>query len=73
MKPLREWRAERLLSTRDLAAKAGVSNKTINEIEHDRGTPTFRTMRRICDALSVAPGDVTEFAKALERRATPTA
>ena len=68
MKPLREWRAENLWSVRDLAREAGVSTKTVNEIEHGRGVPTFRTIRRICSALKVEPSEVTEFAAAIEER-----
>ena len=67
MKTLREWRLERLMSVRDLAEAAGLSShKTIIELEHGRQQPQYRTMRRICDALGVAAGEVTEFAAALE-------
>ena len=68
MKPLREWRAEKLLSVRDLARIAGVSNKTINQIEGGHGVPTFRTIRRITTALDVDAGHVEEFARAIEHR-----
>ena len=68
MKPLREWRAEKLLSVRDLARIAGVSNKTINQIEGGHGVPTFRTIRRITTALDVEASHVEEFARAIEHR-----
>jgi transcriptional regulator with XRE-family HTH domain len=68
MKPLREWRAERLLSADALGELAGVSNKTIVQLEHGRQTATFRTMRRICEALGIEPGDVEEFARAIAER-----
>jgi transcriptional regulator with XRE-family HTH domain len=68
MKTLREWRAEQLESSKTLAAKAGVSNKTIIEIENGRNLPTFRTMRRLSEALDVEPAEVTEFAAAIEER-----
>jgi transcriptional regulator with XRE-family HTH domain len=68
MKTLREWRAQRLESSKTLAVKAGVSNKTILEIENGRNVPTFRTMRRLSDALGVAAGEVAEFAAAIEER-----
>jgi transcriptional regulator with XRE-family HTH domain len=67
-KTLREWRAERLESSKTLAAKAGVSNKTIIEIENGRNLPTFRTMRRLSDALGVEPAEVAEFAAAIAER-----
>ena len=68
MKSLREWRAGKLMSSKALAAAAGVSNKTIIQIEHGRQLPTFRTIHRVTTALGVAPGDVEEFAAAIEER-----
>ena len=68
VKTLREWRALRLESSKTLAAKAGVSNKTILEIENGRQVPFFRTMRRLSEALAVDPSDVAEFALAIEER-----
>jgi transcriptional regulator with XRE-family HTH domain len=68
MKTLREWRAERLESSKTLAAKAGVSNKTIIEVENGRNVPTFRTIRRLSEALGVDPAEVAEFAAAIEER-----
>lgn len=69
MKRLRRWRTERLWSVRDLAEAAGVSTKTVIQTEHSRQVPTFRTMRRISDALGVAPGEISEFADALGKGA----
>lgn len=68
MKSLRAWRTERLLSVRDLARLAGTSDKTVIQIELGRQTPTFRTMRRISDALQVSPREVTEFSRAIDER-----
>jgi len=68
MKPLREWRAARLMSSKTLAIAAGVSNKTIIQIEHGRQLPTFRTIQRITDALGVEPAEIEEFAAAIEER-----
>ncbi len=68
MKSLREWRTERLWSVRDLAAAAGVSTKTVVQTEHGRQLPTFRTMRRISDALEATPAEIVEFAHALGKR-----
>jgi transcriptional regulator with XRE-family HTH domain len=66
MKALREWRQERLMSTRELAAKAGVAHKTLIQLEHGRHRPHYRTMRALCGALGVAARDVAEFAAALD-------
>ena len=68
MKSLREWRSEKLESSKTLSAKAGVSNKTILEIENGRNVPTFKTMRKLSEALGVQPGEVEEFAAAIEER-----
>ncbi len=68
VKSLREWRSERLWSVRDLAAAAGISTKTVVQTEHGRQLPTFRTMRRVSDALAVEPGEIAEFARALGKR-----
>jgi transcriptional regulator with XRE-family HTH domain len=68
MRSLREWRAERLLSTKGLSALTGVSNKTILDIEHKKRMPTFRTIQKLSDALNVEPKEVSEFADAIARR-----
>ncbi len=68
MKPLREWRAARLMSSKTLATAAGVSNKTVIQIEHGRQLPTFRTIQRITAALGIEPGEIEEFAAAIEER-----
>lgn len=67
MKSLREWRAEKLLTIRDLAARANVANQTIVQIEHGRISPRLRTMRRLSEALDVDPADITEFDDAIKR------
>ena len=47
MKTLREWRTEKLKSVRELAALAGVTHKTLIDLEHGRRRPTYDTMRRL--------------------------
>jgi len=64
---LREWRAKRLLSIDELAAKAGVSNKTVVQIEHARLTPRVGTVRDLCRALAVKPEQVAEFVDAMHQ------
>jgi transcriptional regulator with XRE-family HTH domain len=66
MKTLRQWRIARFLGVKPLATKAGVSNKTIVQIEHGRQRPTLRTIQALSDALEVDPREVKEFAEALE-------
>ena len=64
---LREVRAERLLSIRELARKAGVSPSTIYMIEAGRSTPRPAVARRIAEALDVAPQGVAEFRRTILR------
>lgn len=63
--PLREWRHKRLYSIRGLATLAGVSPRTVQDLEAGARTPTLQTMRKLCAALDVSADDVTEFAAAL--------
>ena len=69
---LREWRTRRVLSSAELAARAGVSKVTVISIENEhvhRIQP--RTMRRLAEALAVEPWDVAEFRRALSGDAPP--
>jgi DNA-binding XRE family transcriptional regulator len=62
---LRDVRAERLLSIRDLARLAGVAPSTIYMIEVGRSTPRLDVVRRLAEALSVDPLIVSEFRRAI--------
>ena len=66
--PLREWRTSHLLSIRDLAKAAGVTAKTLTDIEYGRRRPSYKSMRTICSALGVSPNDIQEFVVAIESR-----
>ena len=68
---LREWRAERLLSIRDLAREAGVAPSTVYLIEAGRAVPHPSTMRAIAAVLGVTPAQVAEFRAAIAARARP--
>ena len=60
-RPLREVRAERLLSIRELAQAAGVAPLTIHEIETGERRSGRRVVLRIAAALEVDPDEVAEF------------
>jgi len=62
MRSLREHRHARFISIEDLAARAGVSTKTIVDTELGRTQPKFRTIRKISEALGIEPSEVAEFA-----------
>ena len=65
-RPLRELRAEGLLSIRDLARLAGVAPSTVDLIEAGRVTPHPDVMHRIAAALRVDAHRVAEFGRAAD-------
>jgi transcriptional regulator with XRE-family HTH domain len=68
VQPLRRWRTQQLLSIRDLAIAAGITPKSLTDLEYGRRRPNFATMRRVSQALGVDPHEIAEFAATLERR-----
>lgn len=64
--PLRLVRRRRLYTQKTLAAAAGVTIRTITEIEAGRSRPRIETIRKICDVLKVDPLEVAEFTAAIE-------
>jgi transcriptional regulator with XRE-family HTH domain len=63
---LRAWRAERVLSIRDLAQLGGVAPSTIYLTEAGRTTPHASVVRRFAAALQVDAHAVAEFRRAIE-------
>ena len=63
--PLRRWRAEQVLSVRELARLADVAPTTVYLIEAGKTTPQPAVMRRIAAALGVEARQVAEFARAI--------
>jgi transcriptional regulator with XRE-family HTH domain len=55
---LRNARTRRLLTQEELAAKAGVSQSTIANIERNNAEPQFRTIRKLAKALDVEPSEL---------------
>jgi transcriptional regulator with XRE-family HTH domain len=72
MPTLRAVRRGKLISIEDLAELAGVSTKTIVEIELGRSTPRLRTIRKLSAALDVDPASVDEFVAAIAEGGDPT-
>jgi DNA-binding XRE family transcriptional regulator len=68
---LREVRAERLLSIRELAQQAGVAPTTVYLIEVGRTTPRFGVIRRLTAALGVEAAAIAEFRQAIEAAQEP--
>ena len=71
MKKLRNHRAEKLLSIRNLGHRASVSPTTIYLIESGGRVPYLSTVQRLSDALNVRPEDVEEFVAAIEQARFP--
>jgi transcriptional regulator with XRE-family HTH domain len=69
MPSLREARARRVLSLRELAKRADVAVRTLVEAEAGRQVPHPATMRRISDALDVDPWEIDEFREGLLKKA----
>ena len=65
-RPLAEHRRRAFLTIRALADRAGVSSRTIVDIEHGRSAPQFRTMQKLSEALEVDPLEITEFNAVIE-------
>jgi transcriptional regulator with XRE-family HTH domain len=57
---LRELRLERVLSQRELAERAGVSPKTVLDVETGRIRPHPATLRKLAAALGVEPSALAE-------------
>jgi transcriptional regulator with XRE-family HTH domain len=68
MPPLRELRLKKLLSQRDLAREASVTQKTIVDLELGRVEPHLKTMRKVAAALGVEPLEIDEFQRAIEEK-----
>jgi transcriptional regulator with XRE-family HTH domain len=72
MSSLREVRAERLLSIRELARLASVAPSTIYLIESGRSTPRLRIVRQLAAVLGVEPQEIDEFRRVIEATKAPT-
>ena len=66
MPTLREARAARLLTVRGLAERAGVAFSTVHLIETGKSVPRFSVIAKLSAALGVEPGEIAEFAAAME-------
>jgi DNA-binding XRE family transcriptional regulator len=71
MTSLRETRAERLLSIRELASEASVAPSTVYLIEAGRTTPRPRVARQLARVLGVQPHEIDEFRRTIEASKAP--
>jgi transcriptional regulator with XRE-family HTH domain len=71
--PLSTLRKRKLLSQRDLAARAGVALSTIYLLEAGKTERvTFKVMRAVSDALDVPPETIAEFRRTIVGDVSPT-
>ena len=61
MRTLRKRRRMLELSQRELAARAGIGEKHLGEIERGLRDPRLSTLLRLLDALDLRPDEVTAF------------
>lgn len=66
MVTLKEARAERLLTVRGLAERAGVAFSTVHLVETGKSVPRFEVIQKLSAALGVEPREIAEFAAAIE-------
>ena len=59
-KRIKEWRAKRGLSQRDLAEASGVSREYIARLELGQHDPTVSTLEKLAEALKVKVGRLLE-------------
>ena len=57
---MREFRKRKMLSLRELEERSGVAFDNINKLENERRRAQPRTIRKLADALGVAPMDLTK-------------
>lgn len=57
---LKEWRIQKTLTQKELAAKAGVAEITVAAIERSVQLPTPKTSRKLANALGVDPTEIDE-------------
>ncbi|AQU02569.1 hypothetical protein SDC9_53423 [bioreactor metagenome] len=58
MKTLKQIRESKFLTQKELGELAGISFITINRIETGKQKPTFKSIRKIAQALKIEPGEI---------------
>ena len=64
---IKAWRAQRVMTQKDLADKSGVSFFTIQGLEQGKHLPSIKTAQKIAEALEVEPLELDEVAEAMLR------
>ena len=66
---LRELRAKKLLTVRELARQSGTSEDGLYRIERGQWLPSLTTVRKLSATLNVDPEEVEEFKAAIDKAA----
>ena len=66
MKTIKQARAERMLTARQLAERAGLSHATVYMVENGKTIPRLEAVRKLSAALEVDPMEVSELRHAIE-------
>lgn len=56
---LKELREKAFLTQAELAAKAGLTEATVNSLERDKQEARISTVRKLAEALGVKPEELT--------------
>jgi transcriptional regulator with XRE-family HTH domain len=64
---LREARARKLFSAKELASLSGVSESNIYSIEHGGWLPSLGTVKKLSSVLGVDPMEISEFKASIEK------
>jgi transcriptional regulator with XRE-family HTH domain len=60
--------AERGLSRAELADRTGIDYKLVSKYLKGEGNPTYRTLKRLCDAIGVSLGELLLRAEELAQQ-----
>ena len=55
---VREYRKKRKLTLKKVAAKAGISEGFLSQVENNVNSPSVETLMKICDAIGVNASDI---------------
>ena len=58
MGTLKELRINLFITQAELATKAEITTETVNRLERGNRKPSFKTIRKLAEALGVEPGDI---------------
>ena len=64
---IRKYRKERRLTLKTVAAKAGISDGFLSQVENDVSSPSVETLVNICNSIGINAGDILNQIEKQER------